>query len=101
MVIVAHTESNLYAAADRLTRLDLTRYFRRIYCRERASTMHPKPDIAEAWLNQFPLAKVVELSHHQRKPSPEVLTEICRNEGISNEESAYVGDSIARDILMA
>jgi phosphoglycolate phosphatase len=45
--------------------------------------------------------KVHELLHHQAKPDPSVLFEICESEGISPSQAAYVGDSIARDILMA
>jgi phosphoglycolate phosphatase len=45
--------------------------------------------------------KVVELSQHQRKPDPDVLLEICQNEGMAPSDSAYVGDSVARDVLMA
>lgn len=99
--MVAHTESNLYAAVDRLTRLDLTKYFKRIYCRERSATAHPNPAAADAWLNRFPLDKTRELSHHQRKPNPDVLLEICRDENTPPPETAYVGDSMARDIVMA
>jgi FMN phosphatase YigB (HAD superfamily) len=99
--IVAHTESKLYGVIDRLTRLDITHYFTRIYCRERPIAEHPDPSSARRWLSQFPLHKVVELSHHQRKPSPDVLLEICRREECPPEESAYVGDSMARDMLMA
>lgn len=101
LIIVAHTESKLYAVIDRLRRLNLTKYFRRIYCRERPNSEHPNPEAVARWLEKFPLQKVVELSHHQRKPDPNVLLEICRSEDISPEESAYVGDSMARDILMA
>lgn len=101
VVLVAHTESKLYAAVDRLTRLELTGYFRRVYCRERPQSNHPDPDTGNRWLEKFPLSKVVELSHHQRKPDPTVLLEICRDENVSKEDSAYVGDSMARDMLMA
>lgn len=45
--------------------------------------------------------KVVELSHHQRKPNPEVLLEICTIERIDLDDVTYIGDSIARDVLMA
>jgi FMN phosphatase YigB (HAD superfamily) len=47
------------------------------------------------------MEKIVELSHHQAKPNPSVLLEICSNEGVAAEQTAYVGDSVARDILMA
>lgn len=101
VTLVAHTESNLFAVVDRLTRLDLTKYFARIYCRERANSDHPEPDVGERWLDSFPMHKVTELSHHQRKPDSSVLLEICRNEGATTDSSAYVGDSITRDIAMA
>lgn len=101
VILVAHTESKLYAAIDRLTRLELTSYFRRIYCRERPTSKHPNPETGSKWLGRFPMEKVIELSHHQRKPDPGVLLEICRDEGILPEEAAYVGDSMGRDILMA
>jgi phosphoglycolate phosphatase len=49
----------------------------------------------------FPIERVVELSMHQRKPDVKVLLEVCERERVMPSESAYVGDSIARDILMA
>lgn len=99
--IVAHTESKLYGVVDRLNRLDLFRYFSRVYCRERSLSRHPIPESASDWLERIPAGKVVELSHHQTKPDPAVLLEICSTEGADREAVAYVGDSIARDILMA
>ena len=47
------------------------------------------------------MEKVKELSKHQLKPDPTVLREICQNEGVREFDAAYVGDSIAKDILMA
>lgn len=101
VVLVAHTESKLYGAFDRMNRLQVIRFFRRIYCRERPSSVHPDEAAAAAWSKQIPMHMVRELAHHQSKPDPNVLLEICRAEGIAAYESAYVGDSIARDILMA
>lgn len=101
LTLVAHTESNLYAAVDRLTRLELTEFFQRVYCRERPNSEHPDPEKGKKWLDKFPLRKVVELSHHQRKPDPTVLLEICQTEKVLPIETAYIGDSMARDILMA
>ena len=99
--VVAHTEGKLYSVLDRLRRLDLFDDFSRIYCRERSYISHVRPEVGRRWLNEFPMEKVVELSHHQRKPSPDVLEEICRREGVAPEESVYVGDSVARDVMMA
>ena len=99
--IVAHTESNLYAVIDRLRRLSLTGYFLKIYCRERSAANHPDIGASEKWLADFPMGKVIELSRHQRKPDETVLLEICSQCGVSAEQAAYAGDSMARDVLMA
>ena len=99
--VVAHTESKLYGVVDRFNRLDLFPYFSSVYCRERSQSPHPIPEIGVEWLQRIPANTFVELSHHQAKPDPTVLLEICAREGISPEETSYVGDSIARDILMA
>jgi FMN phosphatase YigB (HAD superfamily) len=99
--LIAHTESKLYGVVDRLNRLDLFRYFSQVYCRERSRTLHPVPHLATEWLERVPKEKVVELSHHQSKPDPTILLEICVREGVSPDVAAYVGDSIARDVLMA
>ncbi|WP_216442293.1 HAD family hydrolase, partial [Arcanobacterium phocae] len=67
VILVAHTESKLYAVVDRLSRLDLTRYFSHIYCRERPSTLRPETEGSSKYLAEFPMQRVIELSHHQRK----------------------------------
>lgn len=99
--LVAHTESKLYGVVDRLRRLDLSKYFIKVYCRERSLTSHPANGIGTDWLADFPMDRVVELSHHQTKPNRDVLLEICTNEGFTPQDAAYVGDSIPRDVLMA
>lgn len=99
--LIAHTESKLYGVVDRLRRLGLVEYFSRIYCRERSSLPHPLPERGADWLVGFPMERVIELSHHQSKPNPSILLEICSAEGIAAAETAYVGDSMARDMLMA
>jgi phosphoglycolate phosphatase-like HAD superfamily hydrolase len=99
--LVAHTESKLYGAADRLDRLGLFEFFQRIYCRERSVSTRPRESEPANWLDRFPMEKITELSLHQTKPNPMVLLEICSIEGVVPEEAAYIGDSIARDVLMA
>ena len=101
MKIVAHTESNLFAAADRLRRLQLEAYFDRVYCRKRASAQHPNPAATSDWLNRHPLEKYFELPDKQRKPNARILHDICRREDVEITDAAYVGDSVARDVLMA
>lgn len=99
--IVAHTESKLHAVIDRLRRLDLEQFFSAIYCRERADSAHPNPESAKTFMKSFPLNKIIELKKDQVKPDPAVLLEICSREGSAPATTAYIGDSMARDILMA
>jgi FMN phosphatase YigB (HAD superfamily) len=101
VILIAHTESKLYGAFDRLSRLKILQYFRKVYCRERPNSIHPNEAASAAWLKKVPMYLVRELAHHQAKPDPDVLLEICRTEGVEVIDVAYVGDSIARDILMA
>ena len=99
--LVAHTESKLYGVVDRLNRLDLFRFFAKVYCRERSPSTHPTPKRGVEWLENVPFDKIVELSRHQTKPNPTVLMEICAREKVEPKHAFYVGDSIARDMLMA
>jgi phosphoglycolate phosphatase len=99
--LIAHTESRLQGALDRINRLGIAKYFSKIYCRERSITVHPDTEYTNRWLAKFSLENVYELAHHQSKPNPEVLVEICSSENIKIQEAAYVGDSIAKDIMMA
>jgi len=99
--LVAHTEGKLYSVLDRLRRLDLIDYFSTVYCRERSDVSHFREDHGKRWLLEFPMEKVVELSHHQRKPSTDVLMEICQREGVAPKDTVYVGDSMSRDMMMA
>jgi FMN phosphatase YigB (HAD superfamily) len=101
VILAAHTESKLNAVVDRLTRLSITQYFRHIYCRQRTAVDHPERRSTDKTFGGFPMARVRELSHHQRKPDPSVLIEICSKEHISIAETAYVGDSIVRDVYLA
>jgi FMN phosphatase YigB (HAD superfamily) len=101
VTLIAHTESKLYGALDRLHRLGLSEFFTKIYCRERSTLAHPDTNHGSRWLSRFPLDKVRELSQHRSKPNPQVLSEICASERVPVDDAAYVGDSVARDILMA
>jgi len=99
--LIAHTEANLFSVTNRLERLNLTHFFEKIYCRERAKEPHPNGSPKSKKYFSFPYEKVTELSHHQRKPDITVLLEIISAAAIAPENVAYVGDSMARDILMA
>lgn len=96
--IVGHTEAKYLSVVDRLHRLDLNQYFERVYCRERSTSSRPE---LGSVVDLIGGDEVVELAHHQSKPSTEVLLEICEREGHSPENTVYIGDSLIKDILMA
>lgn len=99
--LVAHTESKLLSVIDRLRRLDLHQYFDAIYCRERSFYIDNESFAREGYFKDFPMEKVVQLSEHQSKPNVLVLREICTRQKTPLNKVAYIGDSVARDILMA
>lgn len=99
--LVAHTESRFYSVIDRLKRLELSDYFVKIYCRRRSPSLHPDYAQRNSWLDGFPLDKIVELPNYESKPNPAVLLEICADEGLATDGVAYIGDSVARDVMMA
>ncbi|WP_372571440.1 HAD family hydrolase [Ruegeria jejuensis] len=101
VTLVAHTESKLFSATGRMQRLQLTKYFSRLYCREASASLNPAAGSYSMPLDNFPRNRISELSHHQRKPNVQVVKEICEVEGVATSDAAYVGDSIARDIMMA
>lgn len=99
--IVAHTEARYQAVAVRLRQLGLIHYFDRVYCRKRAMSRHPENLAVSALLDDSSKGNFVELKHHQRKPNSSVLLKICEKMSAAPEETAYVGDSMAHDMMMA
>ena len=101
VIIVAHTESKLFSATGRIQKLQLSQYFSKLYCREASRSRHPDAGSFSKVRDQFPSKKITKLSQHQRKPNVQVVKEICEMERVPVSEAAYVGDSIARDIMMS
>lgn len=99
--LIAHSEAKFHAINDRLTRLGLSDFFTRVYCRERSASPHPNPRGPKTASHSANSTKIIELEHHQRKPSPAVLLEICAREGADVATTAFVGDSMNKDITMA
>jgi phosphoglycolate phosphatase len=97
--LVAYTDSTYYAARGRIERLGLSDVFEKIYCREKGQSIVP-----QRYAKASPSAitdKVVQIPSHESKPNPRVLGDIvcAHNQRIS--EVGYVGDSLAKDVLMA
>ncbi len=98
-LIVAHTEAAAENSMHRLELLDLIEDIGCLYAPRSKSPGHPdpkKPGIEERYRGMLYL-----LPSDHRKPSPEVLRDICARHGVSVEETLYVGDSLPRDIAMA
>lgn len=96
--LIAFTDSKYYAALGRVNRMGLTDHFSRIYCRERSKSILPQT--AQDSYAKF-VDKVRELPPHETKPDPRVLSDIARHEDASLSGMAYIGDSIAKDVVMA
>jgi phosphoglycolate phosphatase len=99
--LVAHSESGLYSVVFRLKFLRLTQYFERIYCIERPEGTLADTTRRDSFLADFPAFKLHELSHHQRKPNPEVLAEMFSDFAAKPRDCAYIGDSLPKDVYMA
>ena len=99
--LVAHTDSDMHAVIDRLSRLGIEHYFQAIYCREAGETLHPNVELVSDWETKFPMHKVNVLPRDCLKPAPIVLERICEEQNINKVNLIYVGDSMSKDILMA
>ena len=99
--IVAHTESKLYGAVDRINRLGLEPFLDRIYCRQEAPSRHPTMGDSDEWLRDFNWSKVIRLPLTDVKPNARIIRDICSMENVAVSDVIYVGDSLVRDVMMA
>jgi phosphoglycolate phosphatase len=97
--IVGYTEASDINGYYRLKKLEIDRYFTRLYAPCGDYNNHPNPE-REKELR--PLEGFIHcLPRNERKPNPRVLLDICEQEGIEKENVWYVGDSLTKDISMA
>jgi FMN phosphatase YigB (HAD superfamily) len=99
VVVVGHTESTAENAVFRLQKKGILRYFKHLYVLESAYPGHPDPQRASELVHPPGLVRTVP--RMERKPNPDLLRDICHQEGIRPEAAYYVGDSLTRDISMA
>ena len=97
--IVGHTEAIVPNAMYRLIKLDLLKYFSRLYALDGSKTQHPIPERAAVY--EPPPGFVHLVPPDERKPNPRLLTDICAQEQTTLDNTWYVGDSLTRDISMA
>jgi phosphoglycolate phosphatase len=98
-IVVGHTEAVVENSLYRLKLLDLISEINRLYAPMGRAAGHPdtrRPRIYEPYTGFVYL-----LPSEHRKPDPEVLKDICKQVGISTQNTLYVGDSMTRDISMA
>jgi phosphoglycolate phosphatase-like HAD superfamily hydrolase len=102
--LIAFTDSKYFAAVGRIARLELSDVFERLYCREKSISELPASPFegyrAEPIYN-ISATKVSELPAHESKPNPQVLQDIVLREQTDVTSTAYIGDSLAKDVLMA
>ena len=97
--LVAYTDSTFFAAWGRVDRLGLADLFHTVYCREKSTSVLPPRDVSTKPLPSD--MKIVEIPSHESKPNPRILAEIVADQGCPITDVAYVGDSLAKDVLMA
>ena len=97
--LVAYTDSKYFAAVGRLERLGLADLFDRVYCREKGISVRPTSYGAPQ--PSRVAAKVAEIASHESKPNPRVLADIVSAQGVEMKDVASVGDSLAKDVMMA
>ncbi len=88
ITIVGFSESSQENGFYRSLRLGIADYFTHIYLFESQFR-------ADFTLN--PKVRTI----NSKKPNPELLLQICQQEGFSPEETIYMGDSLTKDVYMA
>ena len=88
--VVGYTESSEENGFYRLKKLGIEHYFKDVFISE-SSYVHP---------NSYPSSLKTHVVA-AKKPNPELIKQICRDEDISVENTIYIGDSITKDMLMA
>lgn len=88
--IVGYTESAEENGYYRLKKLNIDMYFKEVYV---SNSQYEKPN----YIASSPKTIIV----NSKKPNPDLLRDICGNEGVECTETLYVGDSLTKDIYMA
>lgn len=104
-ILVGYTESMAFYTSDRMRRTGLDSLLDFLY----SAPDHELPaGLSPEQVRLFPkehyeLARTVHrhTPHGATKPNPDVLRQIVSDIGISPDEAIYVGDDLAKDVLMA
>lgn len=90
IIIVGYTDSAEENGFYRLKRLEIDNYFHRVYV---SDSQFERPD-------SLPSSEKTQIVYG-KKPNPAVIKRICEQEGISIDETIFLGDSLTKDIYMA
>jgi len=99
VAIIAVTDAAMVNAYYRLWVLGIAPLFTRIYVRDTTWQGHPNATRDEKL--RPPAAVVRALPSSLTKPDPRLLATVLELENVQPDQACYVGDSIARDVLMA
>jgi FMN phosphatase YigB (HAD superfamily) len=94
--IIAFSESKKFYSAYRLAKLGLNAVVDHLYCPDN----HVIPSELERTA-MFDDSRIVTLPRGFKKPDPQILLRIAKQEGVSTQQCLYVGDSETKDIEMA
>jgi len=98
-IIVGHTEAIAENGFYRLEKLNILKYFNRLYAMD--SNYKGHPDSKRANLFKIPKEFIINIHKSDKKPNPKLIFDICKKEKISTINTWYIGDSLVRDIVMA
>lgn len=88
--IVGYTESAEENGFYRLKKLGIEHLFYKVYV---SDSQYQNPN--------FTLLSNKTVIVHGKKPDPELLMQICKDEHVLTSEAIYIGDSLTKDIYMA
>jgi len=90
ILVVGYTESAEENGFYRLKKLGIDEYFKDVFA---SDSRYKRPD----YIPTSPKTHIVK----GKKPNPQLIEQICSNEGIERHNVLYLGDSLTKDILMA
>lgn len=99
--LIAYSESTIIAVVDRMRRLGIADYFSQIYCRKRTIGDHDHEVDTRTWIGDFPIERVTLLPETIRKPDQLVAELMKKQLRLQVHDTYMVGDSIAKDVLLA
>lgn len=90
--IVAYTDARAVNSVDRIDKLGLKPFIKRIHAPDQRLSSSGDP-VFDNHVNVLP--------PEDRKPNPKTLRDICEQLNVDHRSALYLGDSLVRDVFMA